>query len=464
VATQQRSRAGRHAGKQQPGGRRNLGVLSLVGLGVGGIIGAGFFLGSGIVIRETGPAIVLTYLVGGVVLAQVMGAITSLAVNVPVKTSYREYIQRFLGSYFGFFLGWAVFVSGVLSIGSEAVAMAVYSRTWVPAVPLGVFAVAYVLLIVFLNTLGMARFGKVETLMSVVKSGVLAGFIVVALLLVIHALPTAHPVGVPVMTSHGGVAPKGPLAIFRGMLIVIFSYAGVTTLAMATARARHPVHDIPAAAVYTTLTVVLLYALSVLGLVLLVPWTMLSPHQSPFVTALAHFHYMLPSAVVNGAILVASFSVMAGTFYATEWMLIALALDKGAPKLFRHSGPGRPWPALLATTGLLLATLVLAFVLPSTVYTDLTASSSYFSFVNWLLILLAFAVWYGRHRKPEHAISGLAFGAPYGAWFMAAAIAGLGIYSATVPSFQLGFYLFVAMSAVISGTWFLFVRRRPHLA
>lgn len=113
---------------------------------------------------------------------------------------------------------------------------------------LGVFAVGYLLLIVFVNPLGLANFGRIETLMSMVKSGVLVGFILVGGLLVGHMLPAAHPEGIRTLVSPGGLAPHGPWAVFRGMLIVIFSYAGVTTLAMASARARQPVHDVPEAA------------------------------------------------------------------------------------------------------------------------------------------------------------------------------------------------------------------------
>jgi L-asparagine transporter-like permease len=444
--------------------RNRLGVWALTGLGVGGIIGAGFFLGSGIVIREAGPAVLLTYIVAGLVLAQVMGAMTSLAINVPVKSSYQEYIERYLGDYLGFVLGWAVVISGVLAIGSEAVAMATYSRTWLPTVPLGVFAVAYVLLIVFLNTLGLANFGAIETLMSVMKSGVLLGFVVVAALLLLHTLPHFAGVGPATLTAHGGWAPHGLAAAWRAMLIVIFSYAGVTTLAMATARARRPARDVPTAALLTTVGVVLLYTGSVLALLLLVPWTILSPHQSPFVTALLRHGLPVPADIFNGVILIASFSVMAGTFYATEWMVISLALSRGAPTLFRHRGGGRPWPALLATAAAVLATLVLAFVLPKAVYTDLTAASSYFSFVNWVLILLAFAVWYARHRRPDETISRLAFGAPYATWITAAAIVALGIYSVTEPAFQLGFLVFAVSTAVVTGVWFVMPHpRRPRV-
>jgi L-asparagine transporter-like permease len=104
--------------------------------------------------------------------------------------------------------------------------------------------------------------------------------------------------------------------------------------------------------------------------------------------------------------------------------------------------------------------LVLAFILPRTVYTDLTAASSYFSFVNWFLILLAFSLWYQRERQVQQPVSGLAFGAPYATWAMAAAIVALGIYSVTIRSFQLGFDVFAGIMLTVSLTWWLFLRQR----
>jgi len=439
--------------------RRTLGTVGLTGLGIGGIIGAGFFLGSGIVIRQVGPGIVFTYLLAGLVLVQVMGAITSLAINVPVRSSYQEYIHSYLGKFAGFLLGWAVFISGVLAIGSEATAMAVYSQTWIPSIPLGVFAVIYVLVIVALNLFGVSNLGKTEAAMSVVKSGVLVAFILVAGLVILHYLPHTQASGIPLVQQSGGVFPHGVGSLFKGMLIVIFSYAGVTTIAMATSRTKNPKRTVPKAALLTTVGVVSLYAVSVAALVLLVRYTHLSPHQSPFVTALTQYHYLWLARVFNGVILIASFSVMAGTFYATEWMLISMALQKGAPQLFQHSGSGRPYPALFATAIMVMATLVLAFILPSTVYTDLTAASSYFSFVNWLLILLAFIVWYHRVRTSNQTVSPLAFSAPYVSWLMAAAILALGAYSVTIHSFQLGFYVFIGLTMLIALGWVLVGRR-----
>ncbi len=439
--------------------RRTLGPVGLTGLGIGGIIGAGFFLGSGIVIRQVGPGIVFTYLLAGLVLAQVMGAITSLAINVPVRSSYQEYIHSYLGKFAGFLLGWAVFISGILAIGSEATAMAVYSKTWVPSIPLGVFAVIYVLVIIALNLFGVSNLGKTEAAMSVIKSGVLVAFILVAGLVVIHYLPHTQVSGMTLVNRAGGVFPTGVGSLFKGMLIVIFSYAGVTTVAMATSRTKDPTQTVPKAALLTTVGVVSLYAVSVAALVLLVRYTHLSPHQSPFVTALIQYHYLWFSRIFNGVILIASFSVMAGTFYATEWMLISMALQKGAPKFFKHSRAGRPYPALFATAIMVLATLVLAFILPSTVYTDLTAASSYFSFINWLLILLAFIAWYYRVRKTHQRVSHLAFGAPYVSWVMAAAIVTLGAYSVTIHSFQLGFYVFIGLTILITLGWILVGRR-----
>ena len=125
-----------------PGGKNlppshhgGLNAYSLAGLGIGGVIGAGFFLGSGLAVREAGPSVSLAFLIGGIIMMQVLGAMTSINVNRLEHGSFRVYIEHFLGSYAGFLVGWAVFISSILGIGSEAIAMGVFAHFWVPRYP-----------------------------------------------------------------------------------------------------------------------------------------------------------------------------------------------------------------------------------------------------------------------------------------------------------------------------------------
>lgn len=98
----------------------NMKIHQLVLIGVGGIIGAGFFLGSGLPIQLAGPAVLVSLLIGAWVTAQVTGALTTLAANHPDVTSFQAFSERYLGAYVGYVQGWVYFVSSILAIASES--------------------------------------------------------------------------------------------------------------------------------------------------------------------------------------------------------------------------------------------------------------------------------------------------------------------------------------------------------
>jgi L-asparagine transporter-like permease len=207
------------------------------------------------------------------------------------------------------------------------------------------------------------------------------------------------------------------------------------------------------------LGVVFLYVAAMVVLLLLVPWQATSTRLSPFTQALRLLPIPVATPLFNALILVASFSVLAGGFYATVWMLTSLAEAEEAPAFLRPAQRGGLAPTAVAATGAaLLASLAAAYVLPKSAYTDLTSAGSYFTLLNWLLILGAFLRWRRRHRGP---VLGLAFGAPYGAIVTAVVIVVLGVQSARTPAFQAGMWTFVAAIVALAATYLAVVRKGP---
>ncbi|MCL6637999.1 MAG: hypothetical protein K6T26_08630, partial [Alicyclobacillus sp.] len=89
--------------REQPG---ELSTASLTLMGVGGIIGAGFFLGCGQPIHLAGPGVLLAFFAGALLTAQVVGALATMAVHHPEAGGYELYPQLFLGRWAGFLQGW----------------------------------------------------------------------------------------------------------------------------------------------------------------------------------------------------------------------------------------------------------------------------------------------------------------------------------------------------------------------
>ncbi|QNK41306.1 amino acid permease [Caproicibacter fermentans] len=221
----------RNTGPQE----KKLNTYSLAGLGVGGIIGSGFFLGSAISIRQAGPSVILSFLLSGLVVSQVLGAITSISINRPVTGSFKVYAEQFLGKYAGFTMGWVLYISNLLAIGSEAVAAGIFIRFWVPKVSVAVSAFSITVLVILINRLNTNQFSLVESGMAVLKISALLFFIIAAIRFI-----AANGIAVKSnpFSSLQAFLPNGISGFFQSMLIAVFSYAGISTVAMATAKVK----------------------------------------------------------------------------------------------------------------------------------------------------------------------------------------------------------------------------------
>lgn len=434
-------------------------AANLYWVGLGGIIGAGFFLASGLSIQQAGPGVIIAYMLGALLVGQVAGAITTLSVNHPVRGSFRVYAEEFLGPYFGFMVGWAFWISSILGIGSETIAMSIFTTYWLPTVPIWLTALVFAAVVIGLNAFGVKNFGRIESLMSIVKVAALAGFIIVGLLTLFGVFVSKQPVGTRVLLGHGGFLPYGMSGVLRSMLIVIFAYAGISIVAMASSEVVDPEKTIPKATLRVVLSLVILYVLSVFVVTSMQPWTSISANQSPFVAALSVIDLPWLAAIMNAIILVAAFSVMTGAFFGAMTMLISLGDAGQAPRLF-----GRPakngvfyWSLLAGAVGVLLTVLV-SYLLPAKVYDYITSASAYFSFLNWSTILACFLLL--LRRKEREYISPLSFGTPWMTWITLVIIVVLFGFSLTVVDQRMGFYAFLGFILIISvGYWFY--RRKP---
>ncbi|MCQ6281401.1 amino acid permease [Bacillus sp. EB600] len=436
-----------------------LNAYSLSGLGIGGVIGAGFFLGSGLAVREAGPSVSLAFLIGGIIMMQVLGAMTSINVNRLEHGSFRVYVEQFLGSYAGFLVGWAVFISSILGIGSEAIAMGVFVHYWLPHIPLPVWSMSFMIIIVLLNAMNMKNFGRIESGMAVVKTFAILAFIILGgYALITHGGYTKQN---PFSSVHG-FFPNGTSGLLQSMLVVIFSFSGISALAMAATEVSKPRVEIPKAARYMSFGSIGLYVLSMLVLVMITSWNKVSTKKSPFVHAFDVIGMNWAAAGLNLVVLLAAFSVMAASYYASIQLIVSLSVAKKGPRLFlQHSRRGFYRNAWLAVAAGTLIVVGMSFLLPSTLYNYLISASSYFTFLNWTLNVVTFLIWRKRRRENETYESKLIWGRP-GAYATIAAILVLFIMSLRVHDFLMGFYASFGFIVIISVGYFIWTRRHLH--
>lgn len=441
-------------------GEHQLSARNLLWIGLGGIIGGGFFLASGLPISYAGPGVIFAYLLGGLITAQIAGALTSLSVNHPVNGSFKVYAEEILGPFIGFFVGWTFWIAAVLSIGSETIAMSIFSKLWFPNTPVWLLTIIYSAIVIAINAFGLKSFGKIETLMSFIKVSALVLFIIIGIAAILGAFTATHPVGLKTMLDHGGLFPKGFKGFFQSMLIVIFSYAGIGVVAMASSEARDPRQDIPKAMLRLLLVLVLLYVASILTVVCLTPWNQISTEQSPFISALESINIPFAASIMNAVILVASFSVMTGSYFSAIMMLVSLGTSHQAPAFVsKQSKNGVYYGSLIVTAMGLIAIIITSYILPSKIYDYLISASAYFSFFSLGIILICFLKWRKTVANKEIYKSPLAFGAPWSTVITIIILLVLIVFSLTVTDQRMGFYFSLGISGIISIVYLLIIRK-----
>ncbi|WEG14845.1 amino acid permease [Pullulanibacillus sp. KACC 23026] len=437
----------------------SMSVWELILIGIGGIIGAGYFLGSGSPIRTAGPSVLLAFVIGGLITMQAVGALNSLSFDHPSEGAFKTYADMYLGRFMGYMQGWTFYLMSILTISSEAVASAIFVKVWLPHIPLWIMSSSFAALVILINAFGVKNFSTVESFMSVIKIAALFGFIVVASIAIFGGQSHEGTTQALDALHNTGFFPHGFSGLAQSMLIVVFAYAGIGVFATAAVHLKHPKYlDIGGLVTVGTLTG--LYLLSIAGLLLLLPWNEVNVQTSPFVQALQHVHLNVLADCLNAVILIASFSVMAGSVFSANQILKSLGDNGEAPRFTIKKSPNNPIPygALITTTIGLAVFISMSYVLPSSIYNLLISSSSFFTFFNYFIILLTFLAW--RRQYKDKTISLLAFGQPLSTWLTMGIILFLTVFALFQKEQRLGFYACLVMGGLIIIGYFFSPKRK----
>ncbi len=152
---------------------------------IGGIIGAGLFVGSSVAINAAGPAIIISYALTGFLLLLVMRMLGEMAVEMPQVRSFTEFTRVTLGNWAGFSVGWLYWYFWVVVIPVEAIAGAGIIQAWLPAPPWAIGAVLMALMTA-VNLMSARAYGEFEFWFSSIKVAAIISFIIV-----VGAMPLA---------------------------------------------------------------------------------------------------------------------------------------------------------------------------------------------------------------------------------------------------------------------------------
>ena len=362
-------------------------------ISLGGIIGAGLFVGTGPILNQAGPATVLTYLLTGIILILIMRMLGEMAVAQPSIGSFSDFSRIALGNWAGFSIGWLYWYFWAIVVGFEATVAAGILSEYVPGIPAWLISLILILLLTATNLYSVSSYGEFEFWFAGIKVAAIIIFIVLGALFVIGLWPGGG-VGLSNLYEHGGFFPNGALAMFSGVATVIFAFVGAEIVTIAASESSEPQRGVARATSQVIYRILLFYVVSVFFLAAIVPWnTPFSSSEvlkSPFTIAFERIGIPGSGTLMNFVVLTAVLSVLNSSLYTTSRMLFALTRHNDAPQFFLNTtSRGVPMWAILAGTSFGYVSVLLYYFFPEEIFTWLINASGAIALFVYLLIAVS---------------------------------------------------------------------------
>ncbi|GAA3987973.1 amino acid permease [Streptomyces plumbiresistens] len=384
-------------------------------IAIGGAIGTGLFLGAGGRLHDAGPALALAYLVCGVFAFFVVRALGELVLYRPSSGSFVSYAREFLGEKGAYVAGWMYFLNWSTTGIADITAIALYTHYWslftdIPQWTLALIALAVVLAV---NLISVKYFGEMEFWFAIIKVATLVGFMLIGIFL----LATRHEVGggtpgLGVITDNGGVLPHGLMPVVLVMQGVIFAYAALELVGVAAGETAEPEKVVPRAVNSIMWRVGLFYVGSVVLLALLLPGSVYSADESPFVTVLSKIGVPAAGDVMNLVVLTAAMSSLNSGLYSTGRILRSMAMAGSAPKFTARMNRSQvPYGGILLTCAVCVLGVGLNYLMPSRAFEIVLNIAALGVISTWVIIMVCHLVFVRRARadllvRPSFRLAG----------------------------------------------------------
>ncbi|MCQ9136197.1 MULTISPECIES: amino acid permease [Streptomyces] len=431
--------------------------LSMIALG--GVIGAGLFVGSGAGIAAAGPSIVAAYALSGLLVMLVMRMLGEMSAAHPSSGSFSAHAERAFGPWAGFTVGWAFWVLLCTAVGLEGIGAAKIVTGWLPGTPEWAWTALFVLAFCGTNLAAVKNFGEFEFWFAALKVGAITLFLTLGVLAVAGVLPGTHSPGA---SNLGEVFPHGAEGLVVGLLASVFAYGGLETVTIAAAESEDPVGGVAGAVRTAMWRIAVFYVGSMAVIVTLVPWD--SPavvEKGPYVAALDQLGIPAAGQIMNVVVLAALLSAMNANVYGASRIAHSLVARGQGPKALGRVSGGAPRVAVLASCVFGFGCVALSHWRPDDVFPWLLNMIGAVILVVWIFIALSQLRLRRRleRESPERLVVRM-WAFPALTWVALAGMAAILVLMAREPGTRVQLYGSGAMTASLAVVGLVRQRRR----
>jgi amino acid transporter len=228
--------------------KRSISLTSAIAISIGGMLGSGIFVLPGIAAAKTGSSIWIAYLLAAICILPAAFSKSELATAMPSSGGTYVYIERTFGPIFGTIAGIGLWLSLLLKSSFALVGFGAY-LTILVNINEGFtkyVSLFFLLVILFLNILGVKKVGKVQIVIVTISLISLG-------LVLIFGIPSVNPQLLKPVFNNGSVG------LFSTVAFVYISYAGVTKIAAIGGEIKNPSKNLPRAMILSLLVMTLIY-------------------------------------------------------------------------------------------------------------------------------------------------------------------------------------------------------------
>lgn len=334
-------------------------------MSIAGVIGAALFVGSGSVIAQAGPASVIAYLAGGVLVVLIMRMLGEMATSSPDTGSFSTYAEKAIGRWAGFTIGWLYWWFWTLLMAWEAYVAGLILHDWFPMVSVNVFTAIMTALLIGVNFLQVRNYGEFEFWFALIKVIAILAFIALGTLAVLKLWPWGQSWGMDNLTAQGGFMPNGIGSLAVALLGVMFAFLGAEIVTIAASEAQNPAEQIVRATNSVVWRICLFYIGSIFLIVCLVPWNdplLGAPGYGAYRRTLELLGVPWARWIMSFVVLTSVSSCFISAHYTCSRMLYSLSRRGDAPAILQLTrSNGTPIYAVLASCVMAVSIAVLNF-------------------------------------------------------------------------------------------------------
>lgn len=357
-------------------------------LSMAGAIGAGLFIGSGHAIAAAGPAVLISYMIAGILVVLVMRMLSEMAIAQPDSGSFSTYADRSIGKWAGFTIGWLYWWFWVLVIPFEANAAATIIHSWMPNAPIWIISFLITIALTITNLFSVKNYGEFEFWLATIKVFSIIIFIILGCAAIFGFSLNPSVGGVEHLYNNGGFLPNGWGAVLGALLTTMFSFMGSEIVTIAASESKDPETQITKATNSVIWRIGLFYLLSIFIVVSLIPWndpslTKIGPYQA----ILELIHIPHAKLIVDIIILTAVTSCLNSALYTASRMMFSLSKRGNAPSFIQKVNNQKiPVYAVLLSTVVAFICTFANYAAPAKVFSFLLDTSGEIALLVYLVI------------------------------------------------------------------------------